>query len=307
MSDKRITTLDIKARKQHMHQATGNQAPKLVMVTAYDATFAHLLDAAGVDILLVGDSLGMVIQGHNTTLPVTLEHMIYHTAAVRRGSHRAHIVADMPFMTYQASTEQALMSAGRLMQEGQAHAVKIEGGSSMCSTVEKLTTAGIPVMGHIGLTPQSVHQLGGFRVQGRDALSARKLLADAKALEDSGCYSLVLEGIPLHLAESITRHIHIPTIGIGAGPSCDGQVLVSYDLLGMNPHFKPKFVKTYASLHATITESIRDFITDVQNGTFPSKEFCYDIPTSLRLVDDNDTLLNPDDRDTLDNVYGVPV
>ncbi len=288
MSDKPITTLDIRKRK--------HQGPRLVMVTAYDATFAALFDRAGADILLVGDSLGMVIQGHPNTLPVTLEHVLYHTAAVARGTRRAHLVADLPFLSYQVSAEQAVHSAGRLLQEGAAHAVKLEGGERMAPTVERLVAAGIPVMGHVGLTPQSVHALGGFRVQGREAAAARQLLTDAQALAAAGCYAIVLESIPAEVAHEITAAVAVPTIGIGAGPACDGQVLVGYDLLGMNPQFKPKFVKHYADLHGVIGAAFAEFQREVQAGTFPAEEHTTHA-TPLRLVRDEDE----------DRLYGAPM
>lgn len=303
MSEKRLTIVDLQVRK--------TRGEKITMVTAYDATFAALFDKAGIDVLLVGDSLGMVVQGHANTLPVTLDQMVYHTAAVSRGVKRAHVVGDLPFMSYQVSSEKALEAAGRLMQEGGAHAVKLEGGGEMSDTVERIVNAGIPVMGHIGLTPQSVHQLGGFRVQGRDTAAARKLIADARILANSGCYALVLEGIPVELAYEITTAIHIPTIGIGAGAHCDGQVLVSYDLLGLNPHFKPKFVKTYTDLHAQATAAVQEFMLDVQNGTFPASEHSYEGGPTLRLVRSNLALAreqnNEDHEDDNDRIYGVPV
>jgi len=285
---KAITTAELRARK-------GSQ--KIVMVTAYDATFAAILDDAGADILLVGDSLGMVIQGHANTLPVTLDHMIYHTAAVSRGAKRAHVIGDMPFMSYQVSPEQALISAGRLVQEAGAHAVKLEGGAKIATHVEAIVSAGIPVMGHIGLTPQSVHELGGFKVQGRDAAAARQILADARALESAGCYSLVLESIPAELAEDVTRAVRIPTIGIGAGPACDGQVLVCYDLLGINPGFQPKFLKTYSTLHEQISAAFGEYAREVRDGSFPADEHSFHSKT-LRVV--------RDDEDE-DKIYGVPV
>lgn len=276
MKKRNITTTTLRNKKTN--------GEKIVMVTAYDATFAKIFDDAGVDILLIGDSLGMVIQGFTNTLPVTLDHTIYHTAAVARASCSAHIVADMPFMSYQVSPAQALVSAGRLLQEGGAHAVKLEGGSHVTPQIEKLVSAGIPVMGHIGLTPQSVHQLGGFKTQGRDMVSADRLRHDAEALARAGCYALVVESIPADLAASITSRIAIPTIGIGAGPHCDGQVLVSYDLLGMNPGFKPRFLKTYANLHAHITTAIQSFAEEVRNGSFPSAE--HSVKSSNHLTDD---------------------
>ncbi len=297
MSTKSVTAVEIRSRK--------GRDEKIVMVTAYDATFASLLDQGGADILLVGDSLGMVIQGHENTLPVTLDHMIYHTAAVSRSTKRAQVVGDMPFMTYQVSAEKALEAAGRLMQEGGAHAVKLEGGTTVAPQVERIVAAGIPVMGHIGLTPQSVHRMGGFKVQGRDAKTARKLLDDARALESAGCYSLVLEGIPAELARGITASIRIPTIGIGAGAGCDGQVLVCYDLLGMNPDFKPKFVKQYITLHAQITAAMQSFADEVRDGSFPTDQHSFHSKT-LRLVQKTGSSGSSDD-DEPDKIYGVPV
>ena len=244
---------------------------KITMLTCYDATFARLLDEAGTDVLLVGDSLGMVIQGQSTTLPVTLDEMIYHARAVVRGTRRAQVVGDMPFMSYQASVEEAMRSAGRLMKEGGVEAVKLEGGAQHAELVRRLVGAGIPVMGHIGLTPQSFHQMGGFKVQGREEAARKRLIDDAHILEEAGAYSLVLEGIPLEVAEEITEQLSIPTIGIGAGPHCDGQVLVIYDLLGMNEEFKPKFVKRYENLSLRIRNAVDEYIQDVRSGSFPSE------------------------------------
>jgi 3-methyl-2-oxobutanoate hydroxymethyltransferase len=243
---------------------------RIAMLTAYDATFARLLDEAGADVLLVGDSLGMVIQGHDTTLPVTLDEIAYHCRAVARGARRAHVVGDMPFMSYQASIEQAMVNAGKLMKEGGCHSVKLEGGAVHADLVRRLVSAGIPVMGHIGLTPQSYHQLGGFKVQGRDAGGRERLLADALALEEAGCYAVVLEAIPADIARDITAALSIPTIGIGAGTGCDGQVLVSYDALGMDETFKPRFVRRYATLGQTIKDAIAHYVADVRTGAFPS-------------------------------------
>jgi len=243
---------------------------RIAMLTAYDATFARLLDEAGADVLLVGDSMGMVIQGHDTTLPVTLDEIAYHCRAVARGARRAHVVGDMPFMSYQASIEQGMMSAGKLMKEGGCHSVKLEGGAVHADLVRRLVSAGIPVMGHIGLTPQSYHQLGGFKVQGRDAGGRERLLADALALEEAGCYAIVLEAIPADIAREITAALSIPTIGIGAGTGCDGQVLVSYDALGMDETFKPRFVRRYATLGQTIKDAVSHYVSDVRTGAFPS-------------------------------------
>ncbi|MBE7449861.1 MAG: 3-methyl-2-oxobutanoate hydroxymethyltransferase [Kofleriaceae bacterium] len=262
MSSQRVTIHTLRAAK-----ARGD---KITMLTAYDATFARLLDEAGADILLVGDSLGMVVQGHDTTLPVTLDEMIYHCRAVARGARRAQIVGDMPFMTYQESVEAGMRNAGRLVKEGGCHAVKLEGGAQHAELVSRLVASGIPVMGHIGLTPQSFHQMGGFRVQGKDAAGAARLIADARALEAAGAYALVLEGMPSEVAAEVTSAVGIPTIGIGAGAGCDGQVLVIYDLLGMDDRFKPKFVRRYADVGATIKDACGRFIADVRAGAFPS-------------------------------------
>ncbi len=260
---------------------------KITMLTCYDATFARLLDAAGVDVLLVGDSLGMVIQGQTTTLPVTLDEMIYHVRAVARGTGRAQIVADMPFMSYQASTEDGMRAAGRMMKEGGAEAVKLEGGAQHAELVRRLVGAGIPVMGHIGLTPQSFHQMGGFKVQGRDAAAAGRLVDDARALEQAGAYSIVLEGIPLELAREITQAVSVPTIGIGAGTHCDGQVLVIYDLLGMNDEFKPRFVRKYDNFAVRIRTAVDAYVNDVRASTFPSSDESFSSETPSRAPDAN--------------------
>ena len=278
---KHLSVADIRQRK--------DSPDKLVMSTAYDATFASLLSGAGVDLLLVGDSLGMVIQGHDTTVPVTLEDMIYHTRAVRRGSTTAHVVGDLPFMSYRVSKEQALISATRMLQEGCAHSVKLEGGVDVADTVSALTSAGIPVMGHIGLTPQHVHAMGGFKVQGKDQEGARRILEDARALCAAGIYSLVLEGIPADLAETITAEVDVPTIGIGAGPKCDGQVLVCYDFLGINMGFKPKFLKTFADLGQEIQNATQQYISEVRDGTFPGPEHSFKSSKRLRVVGDEQT------------------
>ena len=256
----------------HTLQRMKAASEKITMLTCYDATFARLLDDAGVDVMLVGDSLGMVVQGHTTTLPVTLDEVIYHTRAVVRGSRRAQIVGDMPFMSYQTSVEDAMRSAGRLVKEGGAEAVKLEGGAQHAELVHRLVATGIPVMGHIGLTPQSVHQMGGFKVQGRDCEGARRLVDDARTLEQAGAYALVLEGIPLELAREITDSISIPTIGIGAGVHCDGQVLVIYDLLGMNEDFKPRFVRRYENLAVRVRTAVDEYSDDVRSARFPSED-----------------------------------
>ena len=242
------------------------QGRKIAVLTAYDFTMARLLDAAGVDCLLVGDTLGMVVQGHDTTLRVTMDQMVYHVEMVARGATRALVVADLPFLSYQVSTEQAMLSAGRFLKETQCGAVKLEGGRSIAATIRALSDAGIPVMGHVGLTPQSVRRLGGFKVQ-RDA---EALLADAHAVAEAGAFALVLECIPADLAARISAEVAVPTIGIGAGPGCDGQVLVSHDLLGLFEGFRPKFVRRYADLAATIREAATSYVDDVRQGRFPA-------------------------------------
>lgn len=241
----------------------------IVMLTAYDATMARIFDRAGVDILLVGDSLGNVILGLDTTIPVTLDAIVHHTRAVTRGASRALVVSDMPFLTYQVSTEQAMRNAARLFQEGGAVAVKLEGGRAVADTVRRLVAAGLPVMGHVGLTPQHVHRLGGMRQQARDEQAAQEMILDALALEDAGAFAMVLEAIPDAVAQAVTSRLHVPTIGIGAGPHCDGQVLVSYDILGMFDGFVPPFVKQYAQLGDVILNAARDFADDVRHGIYP--------------------------------------
>ena len=262
----------MKAQRVTIHtlRQMKEKGEKIAVLTAYDATFARLFDEAGADVLLVGDSLGMVIQGNDTTLPVTLEEMAYHCRAVVRGVKHAHVVGDLPFMSYQASVEQGMIAAGRLIKEGGCHSVKLEGGAQYATLVERLVGAGIPVMGHIGLTPQSFHQLGGFKVQGRDVGGRERLLADALALEAAGAYAIVLEAIPADIAREISAALTIPTIGIGAGVECDGQVLVSYDMLGMDESFKPRFVRRFATLGATIKEAVGQYVTEVRGNTFPS-------------------------------------
>jgi len=250
-------------------KATGT---KIAVLTAYDATMARLLDRAGIDVILVGDSVGMVVLGFESTIPVTLDMMIHHTQAVTRGASRALIVADLPFLTYQISPEEAIRNAGRLVQEGGAAAVKLEGGHAVIEVVRRLTDYGIPVMGHLGLTPQSVHALGGFRQQARDAESAGQLLDDAKALEEAGAFSIVLESIPSDVACKVTSAINIPTIGIGAGPHCDGQVLVSYDAFGLNDVSVPSFVRQYTQLANTIVDATHAYIDEVRTGRFPQEQ-----------------------------------
>lgn len=245
---------------------------KLVMITAYDATIARLVDAAGVDLILVGDSLGMVIQGHGTTIPVTLDEVLYHTRCVARAKPNALVIADLPFMSYQASRPQALLAAGRALKEGQADAVKIEGGLEMAETASLMVAAGIPVMAHIGLRPQRVHQMGGYKIQGRTDAEEQLLVEEARAFEKAGAFSIVLEGVAIEAAKNITGAVKIPTIGISSGPHCSGQVLVIYDLLGMNPDFRPSFLKVYADGHRFVTEAVRTYVDEVKKGRFPTEE-----------------------------------
>jgi len=247
---------------------------KLVVVTAYDALFTRIIEQAGIDVILVGDSLGVVVQGKPDTLSVTMDDMVYHTRLVAQSRQQALVIADMPFMSYQVSEERAIHNAGRLIQAG-AMAVKLEGGGAMVDRVRALTTVGIPVMGHLGMTPQSVNRFGGYKVQGREATQADALLNDAKALEAAGAFALVLEAMPATLAQSMTQAVSIPTIGIGAGPHCDGQVLVLYDLLGLFDEFVPKFVKPYAHLKADALQALRRFKEEVECRKFPTDQESY--------------------------------
>jgi len=247
---------------------------KVIFVTAYDALFARLLEQAGIEVLLVGDSLGVVVQGKANTLSVTMEDMLYHTKLVAGAAQKSLVIGDMPFMSYQASNEDALRNAGRFLQVG-AHAVKLEGGRAMADRVEALTRVGIPVVGHLGMTPQSVNQYGGYKVQGKSAERAKLLVSDAKALEQAGVVAIVLEAMPAPLAKTITEQLAVPTIGIGAGPHCDGQVLVLYDLLGLFDEFVPKFVKPYAHLRADALQALRRYKEEVEQGRFPSDSESY--------------------------------
>jgi 3-methyl-2-oxobutanoate hydroxymethyltransferase len=247
----------------------------ITCLTAYDYSFARILDQAGVEMLLVGDSLGCVVQGNHNTLAVTMDEMIYHTRIVSRGRKRALVIGDMPFLSYQASKEQALQNAGRFLKEGGAEAVKLEGGVSVRETIRGIVDAGIPVMGHIGLTPQSVHRFGGYKIQGRDNERREIVLSDAVAVEEAGAFSVVLEGMPLDLAREITQQLTIPTIGIGAGAHCDGQVLVVHDMLGLFDDFTPKFVKQYADLKKVMGAAVKDFIGDVKERKFPAEEHSF--------------------------------
>lgn len=256
-------------------QKQKEERDKIVMVTAYDYTTAKIMDEAEVNTILVGDSLGMVMLGYEDTLSVTMEDMIHHSAAVARGAKNAFIVTDMPFMSYQTSVYDAVYNAGRLMKEGRANAVKLEGGLEFAPHVKAIVQASIPVVGHIGLTPQSVNAFGGFKVQGKSEKAAEKLLKDAKILEEAGACMLVMECVPAELAKRITEELSIPTIGIGAGKDCDGQVLVYQDLLAMYGDFKPKFVKVFANVGETMKKGIRQYIKETKDGTFPSEEHCF--------------------------------
>ncbi len=248
---------------------------KITMLTAYDYPTALLLDECGVEMILVGDSLGMVVLGYESTLPVTMEDMLHHTKAVMRGVSSAMVIGDMPFLSYQCSVDEAVFNAGRFLQEGGAHGVKLEGGREYAETIRRITLAGIPVMAHLGLTPQSVHQFGGYKVQGKEQAAARRMVEDAKILEEAGAFAVVLECIPSPLAKTITESLFIPTIGIGAGPDCDGQVLVVHDLLGLYERFTPKFVKKYSTLNKNIKKSVRQYMKEVKDGSFPDKNHSF--------------------------------
>jgi 3-methyl-2-oxobutanoate hydroxymethyltransferase len=265
----KVTVPRIKAMKE--------RDEKITMLTAYDTPFARILDQAGVDILLVGDSVGSVVAGYPNTLPVTIDEMIYHTRAVTRGAEQALVVIDMPFMSYQISLEDAKRNAGRMIKESGAEAVKLEGGVNMKETIEAIVNIDIPVMGHIGLTPQSVHQMGGFKVQGKVEEQKQKVMADAVAVEEAGAFSVVLECIPTELAQEITEQLSIPTIGIGAGIHCDGQVLVIHDLLGLLGDFRPKFVKSYVDLRTVISQAVEEYMQEVRKGAFPTDKHSFHI------------------------------
>ncbi len=264
----KVTAATLLARKR-----TGE---RIAVLTAYDVVFARLADGAGIDVVLVGDSLGMVVQGERSTLGVTLDEMVYHSRIVSRGIARAHLVADMPFMSYQASVEDGMRAAGRLMKEGHAEAVKLEGGEPVAELARRLVQAGIPVMGHVGLTPQSIHQLGGFKVQGRTDAQRAQILADARALAEAGAYAIVLEAVPHTLAGEITRAVPALTIGIGAGADCDGQVMVMHDLLGLQPSWKPRFVRRYAEMGKGAGDAFAAYAADVRAGKFPASEETYE-------------------------------
>jgi 3-methyl-2-oxobutanoate hydroxymethyltransferase len=280
----RLTIRQIRRMKQ--------RGERIAMLTAYDYTSARLAEAAGVSFLLVGDSLGMVVLGYDSTLPVTLDAMIHHARAVVRGTSKALVVADLPFMTYNVSPEQALQNAGRMMQEAGVQALKLEGGQYIAPIVERLTACGIPVMGHLGLTPQSIHQLSGFRVQGRDTDTAKRLADDALALQQAGAFSVVLELVPTELARRISQSLDIPTIGIGAGNGCDGQVQVWHDVLGLYEDFVPKHAKQYATLGQTIRAALSRYVEEVQSGTFPAAEQSFDMDETVL-----DALYGPSGRE----------
>jgi 3-methyl-2-oxobutanoate hydroxymethyltransferase len=263
----KITVLDIYKKK--------SEGKKITMLTAYDYPTAQIVDQAGIDMILVGDSLGMVVQGVSSTLPVTMDEMIYHTKMVARGTVSAMIVGDMPFLSYQTSREEAIRNAGRFLKEAGAEAVKLEGGSSMADLIRAIVSAGIPVMAHIGLTPQYMHTLGGFKVQGKDEAARLKVLADARAVQDAGAFAVVLEALPASLAKEINEMLHIPTIGIGAGVDCAGQVLVLHDLLGLFDRFTPKFVKKYVNLKDMALKAVKEYKQEVESGKFPSEEHTF--------------------------------
>ena len=267
MADDKVTILDFKRKK------AGGE--KITMLTAYDYPMARLIDSSRIDAVLVGDSVGMVVLGYDSTVCVTMEEMIHHSKAVRRGITRAFLIGDMPFMSYQTSDEDAVRSAGRFIKEAGCEAVKVEGGREVCSRVKAIIGAGIPVLGHIGLTPQSAAKLGGYRVQGRDAGSAKKLIDDAVCLQKAGCFAVVLECVPRELAKKITDKLRIPTIGIGAGKDCDGQVLVTHDIVGYFDRFVPKFVKQYAKINTAIKGAVKAFKDETESGSFPDDEHSF--------------------------------
>jgi 3-methyl-2-oxobutanoate hydroxymethyltransferase len=265
--DEKITVSTLKKYKQ-----TGK---KITALTAYDFPTAKILDESGIDMILVGDSLGMVVLGYESTLPVTMDDMVHHTKAVTRGVKRAFVMADMPFMSYSISKEITMQNAARLIAEGNAQSIKIEGGCEVAPIIKLIVDAGIPVIGHLGLTPQYINQLGGYKIQGKDMEEAKKIMKDAKALEEAGICALVLECVPSELAKDITESISIPTVGIGAGPYCDGQILVTHDMLGITQGHRPKFVKQYANIDEIMKNGLKNYINDVESGSFPSKEHSF--------------------------------
>ena len=273
MKQEKITTAIVKQKK-----AAGTP---ITMLTAYDYPMAKIVDEAGIDMILVGDSLGNVMLGYDSTIPVTMDEMVHHVKAVGRAVQRAMVVADMPFLSYQVSVKEAMRNAGRFLKEAGAQAVKLEGGEEAAEAVNRMTTAGIPVVGHLGLTPQSLHQFGGFKVQGKDLAAAKKIISDAKALEEAGAFAIVLECVPAPLAKLVTESINVATIGIGAGPDCDGQVLVIHDILGLYAGFSPKFVKKYANLHGQVADAVRQYKEEVEKRAFPAEEHCFAMADDL--------------------------
>jgi len=264
---KKITTLSLQKMKDN--------GEKISMLTAYDYSFAHLFDSAGIDVILVGDSASNVMAGHETTLPITLDQIIYHASSVIRGVSRCLVVVDLPFGSYQSNSKEALSSAIRIMKETGAHAVKLEGGEEVLESIKRIVAAGVPVMGHLGLTPQSIYKFGTYTVRAKEQAEADKLKKDALLLQEVGCFALVLEKIPADLATEVTRSLSIPTIGIGAGHGCDGQVLVMHDMLGINTEFKPRFLRKYLDLHQQITGAVQQYISDVKTGDFPNSSEQY--------------------------------
>jgi 3-methyl-2-oxobutanoate hydroxymethyltransferase len=263
----KITTQTVVEMKQ--------RGEKISMLTAYDFTMAKIMDHAGIDVILVGDSASNVMCGHDTTVPITLDQMIYHTSCVVRGADRALVIGDLPFMSYQVTPKEALISAGRMMKEAGAHAVKLEGGKHVIKTVKKIVNAGIPVMGHLGLTPQSIYKFGTYKVRAQEEQEAEELIRDAKLLEEAGVFSIVLEKIPAKLAKRVTEEVSVPTIGIGAGGECDGQVLVVHDMLGMNKDFSPRFLRRYADIDSVMTDAVKNYVKDVKDKDFPNEEEQY--------------------------------
>lgn len=269
------TTPEVKRITTNTLQKMKSAGTKISMLTAYDFSFAKIFDAAGVDVILVGDSASNVMAGHETTLPITLEQMMYHASSVIRGAKRCLVVVDLPFGSYQSNSDIALASAIRIMKETGAHAIKLEGGEEVLESVKRIIGAGIPVMAHLGLTPQSIYKFGTYHVRAKEEQEANKLRTDAQLLQEAGCFALVLEKIPATLAQEVSQSLHIPTIGIGAGPHCDGQVLVMHDMLGINTEFKPRFLRQYLNLHEQITDAIQKYIDDVRSNSFPSEAESY--------------------------------
>lgn len=265
---KKVTTQTVVEMKQ--------QSEKISMLTAYDYTMGRIVDQAGIDVILVGDSASNVMAGYETTVPMTMDHMIYHSSCVVRGVETALVIADLPFMSYQVTAEEALENAGRMMKEAGVHGVKLEGGKSVAKTIAKIVDAGIPVMGHLGLTPQSIYKFGTYKVRAKEEDEANQLVEDAKRLEKAGCFAIVLEKIPAKLAAKVTDAISIPTIGIGAGAQCDGQVLVAHDMLGLNKEFKPRFLRRYDDMHTSMTNAVQQYIADIKSGDFPNDNEQYD-------------------------------